>query len=41
MSVSFHAAFGDLVTKQTLDTCAQEDRCIALLEGIYREGKTI
>ena len=39
MSVSFRTAFGDFVTKQTLDTCAQEDRCIALLEGIYREGK--
>ena len=39
MSVSFHTAFRDFVTKQTLDTCAQEDRCIALLEDIYREGK--
>ena len=39
MSVSFRTAFLDFVTKQTLDTCAQEDRCIAMLEGIYREGK--
>jgi RimJ/RimL family protein N-acetyltransferase len=39
MSVSFRTAFRDFVTKQTLDTCAQEDRCIALLEDIYREGK--
>ena len=39
MSMSFRTAFGDFVTKQTLDTCAQEDRCIALLEDIYREGK--
>ena len=39
MSVSFRTAFLNFVTKQTLDTCAQEDRCIAMLEGIYREGK--
>ena len=39
MSVSFRTAFSDFVTEQTLDACAQEDNCIALLEGIYREGK--
>lgn len=39
MSVSFHAAFFDFVTQQTLDACAKEDSCIALLEGIFREGK--
>lgn len=39
MSVSFHTAFADFVAKQTLDACAREDNCIALLEGIYREGK--
>ncbi len=39
MAVSFSAAFSDFVTKQTLDACAQEDNCVALLEGIYREGK--
>ena len=39
MSVSFHTAFADFVTQQTLDACAREDNCIALLEGIYREGK--
>ena len=38
MAVSFSAAFPDFVTKQTLDACAQEDNCVALLEGIYREG---
>ena len=38
MSVSFKTAFADFVTQQTLDACAQEDNCIALLEGIYREG---
>lgn len=39
MSVSFRTAFRDFVTKQTLDACAQEEGCIALLEDIYREGK--
>jgi len=39
MSISFRTAFSDFVTRQTLDTCAQEDNCVALLEGIYREGK--
>ena len=39
MSVSFHTAFSGLVTKQTLDACAREDNCIAMLEGIFREGK--
>ena len=39
MSVSFRAAFADLVTQQTLDVCAQEDNCVALLEGIFQEGK--
>ena len=39
MSVSFRTAFSDFVTKQTLEACAQEDNCIALLESIYREGK--
>ena len=39
MAVSFRTAFSDFVTKQTLDACAQEDNCVAMLEGIYREGK--
>ena len=39
MSVSFRTAFADFVSQQTMDTCAQEDNCIALLEGIFREGK--
>ena len=39
MSVSFHTAFSGLVSKQTLDACAREDNCIAMLEGIFREGK--
>lgn len=39
MSVSFRTAFGDFVSQQTMDACAQEDNCIAFLEGIFREGK--
>ena len=39
MARSFRASFGDLVSKQTIDACAQEDSCIALLEGIFLEGK--
>ena len=38
MSVSFRTAFSEFVTKQTLEACAQEDNCAALLESIYREG---
>ena len=39
MSVSFRTAFADFVSRETMDACAQEDNCIALLEGIFREGK--
>ena len=39
MSVSFRTAFADFVTQQTMDACTREENCIALLEGIYREGK--
>ena len=39
MAVSFRTAFADYVSQQTMDACAQEDNCIALLEGIFREGK--
>ena len=39
MSVSFRTAFSDFVTQQTMDACAQEDNCAAMLESIYREGK--
>ena len=34
MAMSFRNAFSDFVTKQTLDACAQEDNCAAMLEGI-------
>ena len=39
MSVSFRTAFADFVSQETMNACAQEDNCVALLEGIYREGK--
>ena len=39
MSVSFRTAFAEFVTKKTMDACAQEENCIALLEGVFREGK--
>ena len=39
MCRSFRAAFGDFVSRETMDACAREDSCIALLEGIFREGK--
>ena len=39
MSVSFRTAFSDFVTGETLEACAQEHNCIALLEGLFREGK--
>lgn len=39
MSVSFRTAFSGFVTQKTLDESAREENCIALLEGIFREGK--
>ncbi len=38
MSVSFRTAFSSFITKETLNACAREDNCTALLEGIFREG---
>lgn len=39
MSVSFRSAFAGFISRETLDACAQETGCAALLEGIFREGK--
>ena len=39
MAVSFRTAFADYVSQQTMDACAQEENCVAMLEGIYRKGK--
>ena len=39
MSVSFRTAFADFISKETLEACAREENCAALLEGIFREGQ--
>ena len=39
MSVSFRTAFSGFISRQTLDACAREESCTALLEGIFRDGK--
>ena len=39
MSVSFRTAFADFVTPETMDACAQEENCAALLEHVFREGQ--
>ena len=39
MSVSFRTAFHEFVTQETMDACAREENCIALLEGIFRKGE--
>lgn len=39
MSRSFRTAFADFVSRETMDACAGEENCIALLESIFREGK--
>ena len=39
MSVSFRSAFSSFVSKKTMDDCTVEENCIALLEGVYSEGK--
>ena len=41
MSVSFRTAFRDFISRETLEACAQEENCAALLEGIFREGHTL
>ena len=39
MSVSFRTAFTDFISTETLEACAREENCVALLEGIFREGQ--
>ena len=39
MSVSFRTAFAELISHETLEACAQEENCAALLEGIFREDR--
>lgn len=39
MAVSFRSAFSHIVTRETLEACANEERCAALLGRIFLEGK--
>ena len=39
MAVSFRTAFADCISRETLEACAREENCAALLEGIFREGQ--
>ena len=38
MAVSFRSAFADFVTQQTMEACAQEEQCAALLERVFSSG---
>lgn len=39
MSVSFHSAFSEFISQETLNKCAREENCVTLLENLYQEGK--
>ena len=39
MAVSFRTAFANFVSQETMDACAREDNCAAMLARIFREGK--
>ena len=39
MVTSFRTAFADLISKETMDACANPENCRAMLEHIYQEGK--
>lgn len=39
MSVSFRTAFASFVFRETMDACAREENCAALLEHVFREGQ--
>ena len=39
MTVSFRSAFSTFISAETLDVCAQQESCTALLKGIFLEGK--
>ena len=40
MVTSFRTAFANFVSQETMDACTNPDNCRAMLEHIYREGKT-
>ncbi len=39
MAVSFRSAFAEFISAETLERCAREENCTALLTGIFQEGK--
>ena len=39
MVTSFRTAFGAFVSPETMDVCTNPENCLAMLEGIYAEGK--
>ena len=38
MSISFRSAFSAFISRETLDACAVEENCIALMENLLSEG---
>ena len=39
MVTSFCKAFGDFVSRETMDACTNPDNCRKMLESIYQEGR--
>ena len=39
MVTSFRAAFGEFVSRSTMDACTNPENCRAMLESIYQDGK--
>ena len=39
MVTSFRKAFGDFVSRETMDACTNPDNCRKMLESIYQEGR--
>lgn len=39
MAQSFRSAFSSFISRETLDACAVEENCRALLEGLFQEGR--
>ena len=39
MAASFHSAFSAFISTETLDACAQQESCSALLTGVFQEGE--
>lgn len=39
MVISFRTAFADFVSPETMDACADPEKCRAMLEGIYPDSR--